>query len=188
MPINEERKFKMKTIISIILLVALSASANAQHCEWDNTYAIILDVRDSLTNEIITDLDIILTDSTEKPYTSDWNLKNYTDYSIYQKTDTLKFGLNVNHGDSANTYTVPIAIDNYMLFVYGNNYPNFYKSGFFEGGNDKIKIQDKSGRYESITIDEFRIVHLCTNNQIWRNKKILKKASTTVKLKKRIAK
>ena len=171
----------MKNSIAIILLILLSASTKAQHCGWDGTFAIILDVRDSLTSEIIYDLNIILTDSTGKPYTSNWNLENYSDYSIYQNTDTLKFGLNAYHDDTtSNTYTIPFGIDNYMLFVYANNYPNLVESG-----HDKIMVQDKSGKYESIIIDKIKIIHMCTSNQIWNSKKILKKATTRIKLKKR---
>jgi hypothetical protein len=171
----------MKKTVLIILILGLFTIAKAQHCGWDGCYVIILEVRDNATNKIINDLDIILTDSNGKPYTSEWNLKNYRNYSIYQKTDTLKFGQNISNNDpKSNIYTIPFGINTYMLLVYGNNYPNILKSE-----DDKIIIQDRKGRYESKTIDSIKIVHMCTSNRIWRSKKILDESTIKIKINKK---
>lgn len=172
----------MKKILSIILLLGLFTNAKAQHCGWDGCYVIILDVRDNATNKIINDLDIILTDSAGKPYTSEWNLKNYQRYTIYQKTDTLKFGQNIRNDDpKSDIYTIPFGINNYMLLVYGNNYPNIMKSE-----DDKIIIQDRKGRYEGKTIGNIKITHMCTSNRIWDSKKVSDNVLMKIKINKKI--
>jgi hypothetical protein len=169
-----------KTVLSIFIL-GIFTIAKAQHCSWDGCFVIILDVRDNATNKIINDLDIVLTDSTGKPYTSEWNLKNYRNYSIYPKTDTLKFGQNISNNDLKNNiYTIPIGINTYMLLVYGNNYPNIHKSE-----HDKIIIQDRKGRYESKTIDTIKIVPMCTSNRIWGSEKILDESTIKIKINKK---
>ncbi len=170
----------MKKNLLFFLLIAFFSTAKAQHCGWDNCFVIVLDVRDSLTNEIINDLDIILTDSIGKPYTSEWNLENHKETSIYQKTDTLKFGQ--NSGDNYpkhKAYNIPFGVNTYMLLVYYNNYPEFNKNG-----NDKVFIQDKMGRYDSISItfDKNKIADMCTSSPIWQDKKELDETTIKIRL------
>jgi hypothetical protein len=170
----------MKKILSIIILLGLFTTAKAQHCGWCGCSVIVLDVRESLTNEIIYDLDIILTDSTGKPYTSEWNLRNYKRTLIYQNTDTLIFGQNNKIADSE-VDNIPFGIDRYMLLVYGN-YPNL-----FESETDKIFIKDPKGRYESISIilDQNKVGSMCTSSTIRRDEDVLNAKTIKVKLKKK---
>ena len=172
-----------KTFYIFILFLGLFTNAKSQHCGWDNCYVIVLDVRDSLTNKIINDLDIILTDSIGKPYASEWNLDNHKETSIYQRTDTLKFGQNNgNNHPKHEAYNIPFGEKNYMLLVYGNNYPEFN-----ENGTDKIFIKDNKGRYDSlsITFDKNKIAHMCTSSPIRHDEKKLDETTIKIRLKKR---
>ena len=170
----------MKNILSISLLLGLSTIAKAQHCGWCGCSVIILDVRDSLTNDLISDLDIVLSDSTGKPYTSEWNLRNYKTASIFQHTDTLKFGQNNKIAD-AEVDNIPFGTDRYMLFVYGNNYPNLHITE-----TDKIVIKDPKARYKSLSIilDQNKVGSMCTSSAIRRDKNLLDTITIKVKLNK----
>ncbi len=172
-----------KKIYVFILFLGLFTTGKSQHCGWDNCYAILLDVRDSLTNKIINDLDIILTDSIGKPYTSKWNFDNHKETSIYQGTDTLKFGQNNgNNYPEHGAYNIPIGLNSYMLLVYYNNYPEFNKNG-----TDKIFIKDNKGHYEniSLTFDKNKIAHMCTSNPIRHDEKKLDDTTIKIRLKKK---
>src|SRR5690554_5575985 len=85
-----------RIFFGFMIFLGFFTTAHSQHCAWDNSSIIIVEIRDSLTNEIINDLDIILTDSVGNPYTSEWNLRNtsYNETSFTKKSDTLKFGQN----------------------------------------------------------------------------------------------
>lgn len=168
-----------KTFYLFLLSLVLFKTAKSQHCGWDNCSVIILDVRDSLTNKIINDLDIMLTDSSGKPYRSKWNVDNFKETSIYQNTDTLKFGQNSgNNNPKHGYYNIPFGVNNYMLLVYYNNYPKFNKNG-----SDKILIIDKKGRYDnlSLTFDKTKIAPMCTSSDIRHNNNKLD--ATTIKIK-----
>jgi hypothetical protein len=161
-----------KYLFIVILILGLASCGKAQHCGWDNTDVIILDVRDSLTGAIINGLEIILADSTGKPYTSKWNLKNYKNLTFYQNTDTLKFGQNIKPKYKLSPHTAgpfPFCVDCYMLLVYFNNYPNYNSNG-----KDQIIIRDIDGEQNlglfedtSILFDRINISNLCTANPIW---------------------
>lgn len=169
-----------KMYIILLIVLGLFTTAKAQHCGWDNCSVIVLDVRDSMTNEIIDDLDIILTDSIGKPYTSEWNLSNFKETSIFQNTDTLKFGQNNgNNYPKHGAYNIPFGVGNYLLLVYYNNYPEFNKNG-----TDKIFIRDKKGRYGNsfMFFDKNKIERMCTSNPIWHNQKALDEITITIKL------
>ncbi len=172
-----------KTFYIFILFLGLFTTAKSQHCGWDYCYIIVLDVRDSLTNKIINDLDIMLTDSIGKPYTSKWNLDNHKETSIYKSTDTLKFGQNNgNNYPKHGADNIPFGVNNYMLLVYYNNYPEFNKNGA-----DKIFIKDSKNRYDdiSITFDKNKITGMCTNNPIWHHKKSLDEITIEITLNKK---
>jgi hypothetical protein len=174
-----------KTFYLFLLSLALFKTAKSQHCDWDNCYVIILDVRDSMTNKIINDLDIMLTDSSGKPYRSKWNLDNFKETSIYQNTDTLKFGQNKgNNYPKHGSYNIPFGVNNYMLLVYANNYPDFN-----ENGSDKILIKDKKGLYDdlSLTFDKTKIAHMCTSSPIRHNKNKLDAVTIKIKIRKKQA-
>ncbi len=143
----------------------------------------MLDVRDSLTNKVINELDIILTDSIGKPYTSEWNLNNYKETSIYKGTDTLKFGQNNgNNYPKHGGYNISFGVNSYMLLVYSNNYPEFNKNG-----TDNIFIVDNKGNYESVSLnfDKNKIAHMCLSNSIRYDKKELNETTIKIKLNKK---
>ncbi len=156
----------MKRILLIILTLGLFTTAKSQHCSWENDYLIILDVRDSITNEIIYDLDIILTDSIGNPYTHKFNLEAYKGTSIYQNTDTLKFGQNTHKAKSM-VDDLPFCLNRYMQLVNWTTYPGIYKNE-----SDKIFITDRNGRYESISIplSNYKMANMCTSEPIRREK------------------
>lgn len=170
-----------KIFYTFLLFLGFFTTAKAQHCGWDNCYVIVLDVRDKMTNKIINDLDILLTDSIGKPYTSQWNLNNHKETAIYQSTDTLKFGQNHrNNYPRHGAYTIPFGLNNYMLLVYDNNY-----SGLNKNRGDKICIKDNKARYEevSITFDKNKIASMCTNNTILHDEKKLDDKTIKIRLK-----
>jgi len=171
----------MKNILLIILFLGLFTIVKAQHCSWDGSSVIIIEVRDSVTNKIINDLEIILTDSSGRAYISDWNIVNHKRTSIYQNSDTLKFGQNNKIADSE-VDNIPFGIDRYMLFVYGNNYPNMHISE-----TDKIFIKDPKGRYESLSIilDQNKVSSMCTSSAIRRDENVLNAKTIKVKLKRK---
>lgn len=172
-----------KSIFIAIIFLGLFTTAKSQHCGWDNCSVIILDVRDGMTKEVVNDLEIILTDVNGKAYTSEWNLTNFIETSIYQNTDTLKFGQNNgNNSPKHGAYNIPFGVNTYMLLVYYNNYREFNKHG-----TDKIQINDRQGRYKptSITFDRGKITHMCTSNPIWYNSESLVNAAITVNLDKK---
>lgn len=55
-----------KKFYILILFLGLFTSLKSQHCFWDYCRFIVLDVRDSLTNQIVDDLTIILSDGSGK--------------------------------------------------------------------------------------------------------------------------
>lgn len=177
-----------RIFFGFMIFFGFFTTAHSQHCAWDNSFIIIVEVRDSLTNEIINELDIILTDSVGNPYTSEWNLRNtsHSETSFSEKSDTLKFGQNqkLKTKNSSNPYPVqiPFGIGYYMLQVYYNNYPHFN-----ENGTDKILIRDKNGQYKSISIafKNYNIAHMCTNNGFWHYEEELDKVKIEVKLNRR---
>ena len=170
-------------IIHIALSLWTFNNCEISTCGWDNCYIIMIEVRDSLTNEIISGLDILLADSNGRPYTSKWNLENFKETSIYQNTDTLKFGQ--NNGDNFPkhaAYNIPFGVNSYMLLVYGNNYPEFNRNG-----KDRIFIHDPDNRYDSvsITFDRNKIAPMCTHNSIWHSTKAVEENTFKVTFKKK---
>lgn len=169
-------------VFVLILIFGLITVAKSQHCGWDNSYIIILDVRDGQTGKVINDLDIVLTDSVGRPYASRWNLDNNKHLSFYQHTDTLRFGQNSKTGSQEySKYRGPFTfgIDCYMLIVYYNNYP-----GFNSGGQDKILIKDKKGIYKnySLGFGKGNISSLCTASSIWHSEDSLNRVKIYAKL------
>jgi hypothetical protein len=168
----------MKRIFLIILTLGLFTTAKSQHCSWENDYLIILDVRDSITNEIIYDLEIILTDSIGIPYTHKFNLEAYKETSIYQNTDTLKFGQNTHKAKSM-VDDLPFCINRYMLLVNWLTYPRI-----LENKSDKIFISDRNGRYESISIPfgNNKMANMCTSSPIRREKEVQDMVTIKIRL------
>ena len=179
------------TIISLFILLSAITTVKGQHCGWDFTSIIIIDIRDSLTGKIINGLEVVLADSTGKPYTSKWNLENNKNVILYQNTDTLKFGQNlINKPQEFSKVDgpFPFGIGYYMLLVYYNNYPEFNKQG-----KDKIIIKDVDGdknlgRFETVRVnfEQKNIASLCTNNyKLWHEEDGVKVVKITVNIKRK---
>jgi hypothetical protein len=168
----------MKRILLFILTLGLFTTAKSQHCSWENDYLIILDVRDSMTNKIIYDLEIILTDSIGNPYTHKFNCEVYKGTSIYQNSDTLKFGQN-NHKAKSMVNDLPFCLKRYMLLVNWITYPRI-----LENESDKILITDRKGRYESISIPfgNNKMANMCTSSPIRHKKEVQDNVTIKIRL------
>jgi hypothetical protein len=131
-----------------------------------------------MTNKIIYDLDIILTDSIGIPYTHKFNLEAYKETSIYQNTDTLKFGQN-NHKAKHMHDDLPFCLNRYMLLVNWVTYPRIR-----ENESDRIFITDRNGRYESISIPfgNNKMANMCTSSPIRREKEVQDIVTIKIKL------
>src|SRR5690554_7304089 len=97
-----------RIFFGFMIFLGFFTTAHSQHCAWDNSSIIIVEIRDSLTNEIINDLDIILTDSVGNPYTSEWNLRNtsYNETSFTKKSDTDRKSTRLNSSHVRISYAV----------------------------------------------------------------------------------
>lgn len=151
---------------------------NAQHCTWDSSYILILEVRDSLTTERINDLKITLTDSTGKAYTSDWHVFNYKRLNFYTGSDTLRFVQNPKSSKSQikKLKALPFAVHEYILMVYANNYFSHSPNN----GTDLIKIEDidedkNGGFYKTVfipfSLDDVQF--LCQDQPIWKDNEVI---------------
>ncbi len=178
----------MKRLFFLLLITIISTTiTHAQHCGWDNSYIIILDARDSITNKVINGLNIVLADATGKPYTSESNLRNYPKLTITQPTDTLKFGQNVKDNKEykyAEEGPFPFGEDCYMLIVYYNNYPEFNNPG-----TDLILISDPDGnshlgtfKPQHIHFTAQNIGHLCKSMGLWHGSEAIDRIKINVKL------
>ena len=178
------------SIEKIILILFILFSNNiliGQHCGWDNTSIIIVEVRDSQTGKIINGLDIVLADSIQNIYTSQWNKDNNKNLSFYQNTDTLRFGQNVKtSSEEFSDVHGPFrfGIDNYMLLVYYNNYQDFNRNN-----KDFIIIKDKDGsknlgrfKTKSINFSNEKIIGLCVDSFFWGNESKVEEIKIKVKL------
>lgn len=179
----------MKQYLFIVIVFLTSIfSLQAQHCIWDGSKIIVVEVRDGVSGEKINGLQIMLADSTHKPYTSSWNFENNKRLSFYQGTDTLQFGQNLKGPSETCSYIngpFSFGLGDYMLIVYHNNYPDFNKDG-----SDLLLIRDvdgdkNAGHFENtaITFNKSSIVHLCTGMPIWHDAHYLDTIKVKVKLK-----
>lgn len=176
----------MKQILFILCSFVAVTGLKAQHCGWDNSNIIIVDVRDIQTGNIINGLELILADSKGKPYTSEWNINDRV--SFIPRSDTLKFGQNVrSKGQKFSEVWGPFPFGEgyYMLRVYYNNYPEFNKKG-----TDQIIIRDIDGNrnlgdFETayVTFSPQNIVPLCMDTPIWHRKGFVDEIKITVFMK-----
>jgi hypothetical protein len=162
-----------KTVLFLFLTVAASNLVKAQHCKWDLISAIIVEVRDNATGQIINGLDVSLTDSLGKPYkilpvgANKFN-QNKEDYKKYSETGG------------------PFAFDQhfYVLSLPASDYPGLYRRG-----NALIEVKDKDGAKnggeyttKSVTFYPDNIVSLCTNHSIWNDDKSMEKVKVLILL------
>ena len=177
----------MKFLLPFCWVVCFASFACAQHCGWDHAYVIVLDVRDAATGEQINGLHAVLANADGVPYTSEWNLENHRHLSIYQQTDTLRFGQNTRRaGQPFSEVKGPFSfgVGSYLLIVYYNNYPSFN-----EHGTDVILITDRDGKRNGgdygaarVPFSPERITSMCTSNPIWDNGEAIEKAKISAML------
>lgn len=172
-----------RAILLILILSNLPSFIYAQHCPWDGSRIIMVDVRDSVTGESIQGLEVALADSKGSPYNRMWS-DYHKELSIYQKGRPLKFGQNLRKKEgehSQHKYPFPFGLNCYILIVHSENYPEYNA-----GGKDLILIKDKAGHYKnaSIAFDAEQIAHLCTNSPIWDEGEVLESVIVKVKLEK----
>lgn len=160
-----------KTALLLFLTIFSANLVNAQHCKWDQTSAIIVEVRDNATGQIINGLDISLTDSLSKPY----------------KTTTPganKFSQNKEDHKKYSETGGPSAFEEhfYVLSLSAASYPRLYNRG-----NALIEVKDKDGaknggayQTKSVSFYADNIVSLCTNHSIWNDEKSMEKVKVLI--------
>lgn len=160
-----------KAILLLFLSLSTGNFVKAQHCNWDLTSAILVEVRDNATGQIINGLDILLTDSLGKPYkmtTAGANKfnQNKEDYKKYLETGG------------------PFAFEQhfYVLSLTPASYP-----GIYNRGNALIEVRDKDGsknggpyQKKSVAFYPDNIVSLCTNHSIWNDEKSMEKVKVLI--------
>lgn len=179
----------LKFSLFVLILISVFPTINGQHCGWDMTSIIIVEVVDKESGEIINGLNITLADSEGIAYTSRWNLRNNKHLSFYQKTDTLKFGQNLKKKSKKFSQVqgpFSFGVNTYLLLVYYNNYPHFNKEG-----TDLIIIKDIDGeknlgkfKTKTLTFSQDNISGLCVDAPIWRDDKAVNKVKIKVELEK----
>jgi hypothetical protein len=175
----------MKYII-VFTLIFNAFTSKAQHCHLDGSNVIIVEVLDSNSQEVINGLTLTLCDSLGVPYASEWNIDNCCRMDFNVKSDTLIFGQNkIRAGAKTTNSNGPYAFARncYLLEVYGNNYPNFNLHG-----KDLIRIEDKRGRYNTISVlfSVNQIASLCTDYQWKYEREGIDQYKITVYLQKKI--
>lgn len=175
------RKLMKRTLYLIILFLGLFNKAKSQHCLWDNCRFIVLDVKDTLTNEIINNLVIILTDSKGNPYIDQPYLSDQGEGAIIQSTDSLKF-VQINRNNYPKLGRPVFGINKYFLLL---NYSNLQY--LKKNSKDKILIIDKKGRYKStsLALDKSKLGHMCDGDPVWLDEKLFDKTTIAIKLSRR---
>ncbi|PBQ34147.1 hypothetical protein CNR22_21000 [Sphingobacteriaceae bacterium] len=159
-----------KTLLFLFLTLATVTLSRAQHCKWDQVSAIIVEVRDNATGQLVNGLDITLTDSLGKPYKM-------------MAAETVKFNQNkADHKQYAETGG-PFAFEQhfYVLSLTASAYPHLYNHG-----NALIEVKDKDGakngafKPKSVSFYADNIVSLCTNHSIWNDEKSMEKVKVLI--------
>ncbi|MDJ1473702.1 hypothetical protein [Xanthocytophaga flava] len=176
-----KKLFLLFTLITA--LVTAFSPVKAQHCGFDHAFAIIVDVRDSISGQIIDGLEVFFADSVGIPYKSEWNLIRETTLTIYQKTELFKFGQNQQKGPQSlfePLTSFPFAINHYMKTL-GSDY-DFKQS-------DLILIKDTDGEMNGgyygthkVKFKDKNIVSLCKSQQIWQSTEAVNKIKILVTL------
>lgn len=176
-----------KIMLPLALLLLTLSQTQAQHCQWDNAYILMVDIRDSETGKAIPKLEVLLVDSSGTPYRSSYNKTNHKNLSFHQHTKRLQFGQNIkkkrqSYSDTKGPF--PFGEGHYMILLYYNNYPSFNAQG-----TDYIQIRDVDGkknlgRFEmtKLPFSKKDIVSLCTSNAIWHEETAVKAAALSVEL------
>ena len=175
---------KMETRRAYIILfftLMTFTSSQAQHCLWDLSDIIIVDVRDGKTGEIVNGLDITLTDSIGIPYLSKYPRANIVNRFVsFQDSDTLKFGQNLEKVPQklANFQKFPLCKGCYMLRASkGELQENYITIRDVDKKNNSNNFDTKI-----VKITSKNIVSLCRDNPIWRNIDSLNRIKVNVTL------
>ncbi|MDP2388250.1 MAG: hypothetical protein Q8M29_17885 [Bacteroidota bacterium] len=163
----------LRQVVAIILLLPLTTTLRSQHCGWDYTNIIVVEIKNSLGQKI-NNLKLTLVDSVGKPYVSDWNSLNGDLYYAKKQNDTLIFYQNL-------TNEIDSTQDPRHLFVAKDNY---YLIVGHRSGTDKIKVEDFLGKYPPhfISLKNTSVISLCgdyeSGSQRWESKIIKYKLYT----------
>lgn len=163
----------MRFIVLIIILINISTS-HAQHCVWDLTSIVIVDVREAKTGKTINGLKITVTDSKGDPYGNE----SYGENRINELVFTQNKDKVIEKRSSFNKFQLCDGC--YMLTVIG-----------------KGKLYEKFIMIEDITVKkrqhfETKIVKvkpennqsLCIESPIWNSNDFINKMKIDVILKK----
>lgn len=175
----------------LMLFLIVTFYVKAQHCGWDFLDMIVIEVKDSTTDQRIDNLKLTLVNSAGNPYILDKNdwyfrpglyeglLYNYILYDTLtfniQKSDTHIYSGNISkeigktdrYGKDRH---LVMAAGNYFLVNDGSN--NWrYKNYLYN-----IKIEDLSGKYPTtfIPLREENVIRLCSDyrSEQWKDKVI----------------
>lgn len=164
----------MRSIVLFIALVSISAS-HAQHCPWDLSSIMIVDVRESKTGKTINGLKITVTDSKGNPYENE----SYGENGINELVFTQNMDKIIQKRSSFNQF--PLCNGCYILIVSrkGELYDKF------------IMIKDttikKKQHFETkiVKIKPENTQSLCRESPIWSSNDFINKMKINVLLKKK---
>ncbi|WP_299259291.1 hypothetical protein [uncultured Aquimarina sp.] len=165
----------MRYIVLTTLLIGISAS-RAQHCVWDLTSIVIVDVREAETRETINGLDIQVTDFKGNSYVRESYGEN--------ETNTLIFTQNPDKiiQKRPNFIEFPLCNDCYVLFVFG--YSAEMREKFITIKDTNVK---RKQHFETrvVKIKPENIQNLCRGGNIWNSRDLVEKVKIRVRLKKK---
>lgn len=139
------------TITTFLFFVSIFSFGQIQHCGYDFTSYLVVDVHENGKTENITGLKITIVDENEQGVI---NVNNM--YSWNKGNQVLSFTQNylISKPEERARYFFPYAKDNYFLSV----------STTFPVDNFSIKIEDPSGIFESqvVKLYAFNMYVLCS--------------------------
>lgn len=128
-----------KTLLLLFVSFTLFAQIPTQHCGFDFTSYVVIDVHENGKNQTIEDLRIVLIDSLGNEAINTNNLlswKNRDSILVFTKNYTI------NKENEKEKWFFPYAKDNYLLSV----------SNSFQAEKFSVKIEDINGIFASQTI------------------------------------
>lgn len=165
-----------KKYFVLVLVLITTITSQAQHCFWDLSTIIIVDVRDSKTGNIINGLEITLADSIGNPiikHNQTFNNKLIFDQNLKKPSEEVP-----------SMEQRPLCEDCYMLIV----------SQGFSRKNEKLSITikdiDNENNFsyfepEIIKVKPENIPSLCRENPIWESVDAVNKMKINVTLKRK---
>lgn len=164
----------MRYIVFFIALVSISES-HAQHCPWDLSSIVIVDVSESKTGKTINGLKIIVTDSKGNPYENESYGENGTNELVFtQNIDKI-----IQKRSSFNQF--PLCNGCYILIVSGKG--KLYEK--FIMIKDTTFKKRQHFQTKIVKIKPENTQSLCRESPIWSNNDFLNKMKINVLLKKK---